>query len=381
MPITAYSRRFASELDVAQWLSRMSGIPVNSVNLIAIDDSFRRDAASDLECPSCGARGAVLVSAGVGKRSGRSVRQATFRFNAPDGGDAHDPLCDFAGGNDSSATALGLVDLNSKEWLTHEVRRLVCAGITAGVFTQSHMRAMRQWFLERRRAAQIAITLDWRIPAIVADIWRLSGKEPAVNFEPLLGDIPGFDWKAAARGVVFAKFRPLENLLRERRLWPRPEVVEASTTLVKRLHGTTTFDPTILDKEFSLANSFVDFLLFNHSAFSRQRSRCCIKGSLEPRSPLIAFASLLLFVSDWDLPEAAKGFARLASVAAESEIEGNLLGLNPFLELRPVAYIKFLQEFAPDLDPTFVPSAAVDAQAEVLRGEYEAWVLNGRPAD
>lgn len=381
MTLTAYSHRFAAELDVAQWLSRMGGIPIDSVDLRNIDDSFRRDAAGDLECPSCGARGAVLVSAGVGRRTGRSVRQATFRFNAPNGGDAHDPLCDFAGGIDSSTTPLGHVDYQSRDWLTSEIRRLVCAGIAAGVFTQGDMRAMRLWFLERRRTAQISVTLDERIPKIAVDIRRWYGIRSSIPFAPALGDVPGFDWKSAATSVVIAPFRPLEELFRSRRLWPGPNDLGPITTLVKRLQGTTTFDPTVLDKEFSAAESLVNFIFSNHSTFARRRDRCYHKQNMEPRAPLLAFASLLLFVSKWDLPTAARGFARVASATVESEVDGNLIGLNPFVELRSVALIKMLQEFAPQIDPAFVLSTAIDAQVEKMQREYEAWVLSGRPAN
>ncbi|NII55150.1 hypothetical protein [Luteibacter sp. SG786] len=377
MPLTAYSHRFAAELDLPQWLSRMTGVPLDHLRLDGFEDKWRHAAAQDLECPSCGARGAVLVAAGVDRQTRRKVRQATFRFRNPDGGDAHDPLCDFTVHDDPSSVD-GLVNFQSpRDWLTRQVRLLVCGGIHGGVFTQADMRAMRLWFFEQRQVHRVMITLDPRVPQLVKSLWRRAA--PSVPYSPSHGDIPDFDWKAVARRMAYPQADGILALLAERRIWPTDEVVAAATRLATRLRGETAFDVSVFDEKVVLANSLVDFIVDNFGAFRTKRTRCFAKNRLDRQPPLLALAALLLFTSDWNLSLAADRFARLAGFTAPPEVLGNLIGLNPFTDLRPIGLIHVLQESPVQIDPALDFEQAVSDCERDLRRAHQAWVDAGRP--
>jgi hypothetical protein len=380
MPLTAYSRRFAAELDLEQWISRVSGIPIGGVQTDAIDDRLRIEASEDLECPSCAARGAILVSAGVSKRTQRRVRQGTFRFVAPNGGDAHHPLCEFAGVDEAAAMPTALVDFQSpKDWLMRDIRRLVCAGIQIGAFTQADMRSMRLWFLEERKVSQVTLSLDPRVPGVVADIWKWHGMASRVPFAPNHGDIPGFDWQAAARADVISPFRPLTEKMIELRQWPRDELVSAASSLLRRFRGVKTFDAPVLSAKFAQTERLIDFMVSNYATLALSRRRARNKVQIATQPPCFALASLLLYVSDWDLSAAADRFTRLSMVSDVDELAGNLMGLNPFSDVQPVALIKFLQEHALDVEPSFDMTTAVNEQEAKLRAVYRSWVDAGRP--
>jgi hypothetical protein len=78
----------------------------------------------------------------------------------------------------------------------------------------------------------------------------------------------------------------------------------------------------------------------------------------------MAFAALLLFVSDWDLDAAVGRFAQIAtSSAAVDESLGNVMGLNPFHDFSAWEVLKALQE----LPPFEIPSIGVKA-------EMDAWI-------
>ncbi|HEY4293657.1 hypothetical protein [Luteibacter sp.] len=373
MPLTAYSRRFAAELDLEQWLSRV-------IRTDSIDDRLRGEAAADLECPSCAARGAILVSAGVSKRTQRRVRQGTFRFVASNGGDAHHPLCDFAGLDDSASGSAALVDFQSpKDWLTRDIRRLVCAGLQVGAFTQVDMRAMRLWFLEARKASQTTLTLDPHVPRILSDVWKWHGMVSRVPFAPSHGDIPGFNWRAAARADVLAPFHPVIEAIIKRRQWPREDIASAASSLLKKSRGVATFDASVLSEQFDQAERLIDFMISNYALLEFSRRRRGSKVDMARQPPCYALASLLLFVSDWDLSAAADRFTRLAAVSEVDELAGNLIGLNPFSDLLPIGLIKLLQEHEPAIDPSFDLKATVDAQEATLKASYQSWVDAGRP--
>ncbi|WP_448096304.1 hypothetical protein [Luteibacter yeojuensis] len=377
MPLTAYSHRFAAELDLPQWLSRMTGVPLDHLRLEGFEDNWRHAAAQDLECPSCGARGAVLVASGVDRKTRRKVRQATFRFRDPDGGDAHAPLCDFAA-HDDPASVEGLVNFQSpKDWLTRQVRVLVCGGIQAGVFTQADMRAMRLWFFQQRQSYRVEITLDPRIPELVRSIWY--SKMPSIPFSPSHGDIRDFDWRGVARRMAYPEADGLLALLAERRLWPRDDMVASATRLATRLHGQTVFDVSVFSEKLVLANSLVDFIVDSYGAFRANRTVRLAKNRVDRQPALLALASLLLFKSDWHLSSAAERFARLAAISAPPDVLGNLIGLNPFTDYWSVGLIRLLQDSPTQIDPTLDFEQAVSDCERNLRRAHQAWIDAGRP--
>jgi hypothetical protein len=373
MPLTAYSRRFAIEMDVGQWISRVDEQPVNSLDLTNIAPRLRLSAHEDLECPSCEARGPTLVSAGVNRR-GRIVSQATFRFRDSQGGDAHDPFCDFADNEKEQTSAECLIDLRSaRDRITAQVRRLVCAGLETQTFTPADMRAMRLWFLDQRRSARVHLRLDPRIPPVVRELMRRSYSATVMPFEPAHGNIPGFDWGAAALERVLRPLRPLMDSLSEARLSPSNDTVTKAVQLLHVGGDAMVFDVSTLAPQFQMANQLVQFIAETYGPLRGGKQSWFNETYQEPRPALLALASLLLFVSQWNLSQAAARFACFASHNPSDETVGNLIGLNPFAHWHPVRLIKALQDSEIAIDPTFDLNAAVSVEVASLKREHAAW--------
>lgn len=376
MPLTAYSQRFAVEMDVRQWMSRIEGQPLDTVDVVNIDARFRPPALQDLRCPSCEAQGAVLVSAGVG-RAGRIVSQATFRFQDSLGGDAHDPLCDFAGTNDRSATADGLIDLRaSRDPITAIVRRLVCAGLETSAFSPADMRNMRLWFLGQRRDARVRLQLDPRIPPVVGQLYRRR-TTTVLPYEPAYFNIPGFDLRAAAEERVLRPYRALLDSLLKSRLIPTADTVDRAVRLLTQSPGADVFDATILAAHFLKAAELAHFIAEAYGPLRKCKKRWFNHVYSEPRPALLALAAVLLFLNDWDVPRAADAFASLASHEPSDEAAGNLIGLNPFAQWHPVGLIKALQESTIAINPNLNIGASVSAELERMKQEHAAWTQVG----
>lgn len=158
MPITAYSKEAAREVDLEQWLMLNHYSIVDDPLLVRMPAELRAKAARDIECSGCRAHGAVLVATGRERGVGRSVSQGHFRFSYTGGTNPHDPLCDFYFDEKVPRDTDYLVNFASdKSALTRVVRDLVCRGIHAGRFGQPDVRRMRLWFLDEKAAHAIPL--------------------------------------------------------------------------------------------------------------------------------------------------------------------------------------------------------------------------------
>ena len=86
MPITAYSKKFKSELDVEQFKNRYNDL-IEKPDLA----QFVKD---DIECSCCGVSGARIIKEGISSKNNLKVKQTHFAFKNENGGDAHRVFCD-----------------------------------------------------------------------------------------------------------------------------------------------------------------------------------------------------------------------------------------------------------------------------------------------
>ena len=75
MPITAYSKEAAREVDLEQWLTLNHYSIKDDPLLERMPAELREKAARDIECSGCIAHGAMLVAVGRQRGVGRSVSQ------------------------------------------------------------------------------------------------------------------------------------------------------------------------------------------------------------------------------------------------------------------------------------------------------------------
>ena len=203
MPATAFSVRFARELDVDQLAILMTGQQPTSARdgaelLSASGDAIR----SDIQCSSCGKFGAHIVRSARSRASRAILRQAHFRFVDPNGGDAHHPFCEFHGNEETRSAQDSLLDFGSeKSAETRAIRLLVYKGIEQGIFDQRRIRDMRQWFFDLKSATRFTVSMP-----LEAISWAHAlQRHPHYQrwpFHPSQAEMPAFDWKAAAKKTV-----------------------------------------------------------------------------------------------------------------------------------------------------------------------------------
>ncbi|MBW5284220.1 hypothetical protein [Burkholderia gladioli] len=376
MTYTAYSLHLEGEFDVEQLLRRVLGIPPEApLDLSAArEQQAVAEAITHLECPSCFARGATIVREGRSGSSGtgRVVRQPHFRFVGEGDRTAHHPLCDFFDNERPNAPRAGGVDFgDSKSALTRAVGRLVCVGIERGEFTQSDMRALRKWNFDLRCEHQFRITRTSDAAKWCKNI--IGYRRPdAPRFQPQFGDLPDFNWRAAASAELSAQYPTVAGLFELRRLFGWGEAMERAIALMKRSAGATVFDPTPMEAHYARTIELARFAQSHWEPL--QRVRRDITGG-DPKSfPILALCALLLSVSQWDLDRAAsKLTALIAAPAPQDATLGNIIGLNPFHDVPALRLVKAVQDATSGVTSTFDYEAALKAEVDRLKALHAAY--------
>lgn len=337
MPITAFSASTGHELDVMQLLSRlgMSAELLQGQGLSHIPDVLRTIIREDMECPCCFAIGAEVVREGR-SASGKVIRQPCFRF--PE----HKSHCDYARSDDAKELSDSLIRFGSdRSEMTRIVGRLVCGAIHSGVVGQSSIRDMRKWFFAKKIDNSFVVSVKPATVRWAIDLSRTIGISFGKNFKvsPALGAVPGFDWKNTARLNVIEKYRSISDAVWKMRLHAYGGKIE---TIAKQRAGQTLFDPTPLREKYQLARELAWFISHNYTP-ARQHTKFNSYDGLS--DAMLAFAALLLFVSDWQMDDAIERFALSANAAAVADKNlGNVVGLNPFHEYEVLHALKGLED-------------------------------------
>lgn len=373
MPLTAFSSSRELELDVEQLLDRLAVETDHAAPLKGevIPEVWKVHISTDLECPSCFSKGAELVRAGRSKTDGQTVRQAYFRFPQSPSSAGHHPFCDFSGNVSAGFIPENLVQFSSpKDGISRAVRELVCKGIELKVFSQWDVRAMRKWFFEQKLSSQFTVTLDPRLPEWLESLqryrsWSYRHELAGLKLTKEVLSVPGFDFQAAASMELTRRYQPILQAAHDKRIFLRGERGRIEK-LAADFYGKPVFDPTVLRPHYERTRGVAEFICSNYAPMSRFVKEHAPLSSLKNPKYLMAFAALLLFVSDWDLDVAVGRFAQIAtSSVAVDESLGNVMGLNPFHDFSAWGTLKALQE----LPPVEIPSIEV-------KSEMDAWIVN-----
>ncbi|MFR0675497.1 hypothetical protein ACLUUI_16185 [Enterobacterales bacterium AW_CKDN230030176-1A_HGKHYDSX7] len=344
MPLTAFCVSRQQELDVDQLLQIFTDHHQRPKlkRSEPIPDLWKQAIYADIECPACFAKGAEVVRATSSKVTGEAVKQAYFRF--PGG---HHPFCDFAALPPGEAPE-GLVQFSAtaRDGLSRAVRDLVCKGIHLGVLDQAKIRNMREWFHYKKVSAVFQVTLDPKIfqwvAAVQAAAWPVRYQPQWLTVNNVLLDVPGFQLDTAMKVMLARRHESLLTYLSERAVMLRP----LAGRLEKLMNANScklVFDPTTLKVEYDATQELARFISHHYHPVHRALGRNYF--DVKASKALMAFAALLLFISNWDLNKAASLFAQIASfrVGVDQNL-GNVMGLNPFHDYDAWAALKALQE-------------------------------------
>jgi hypothetical protein len=364
------------ELDVEQLLVQLALETGSSTPLKGegVPQGWKAHISTDLECPSCFSIGAEIVRAGKSKTGGHVVRQAYFRFSPSAESAGHHSFCDFSGNVPAGFIPENLVQFSTpKDGASRAVRELVCQGIGLKLFNQWDIRAMRKWFFEQKVASRFTVTLDPRLTAWLDSLqrhrtWHYNEELEGLTLTKEVLSVPGFDFRAAASKELTRRYRPILDALRHNCIFFNPDRARIEK-LAADYQGQLVFDPTVLRPQYEQTRALAEFIVSNHEPFARSIKTYDPLASLKNPKYLMAFAALLLFISNWNLDAAVGRFAQIAtSTGLVDESLGNVIGLNPFHDFSAWASLKALQEL-PQLHAFEVPKIGV-------KEEMEAWIAS-----
>lgn len=381
MPITAYSKDAAREVDLEQWLTLNQYSIKDDPLLERMPAELREKATRDIECCGCRAHGAMLVAVGRQRGVGRSVSQGHFRFGTAGGANPHHPLCDFYFDEQAPRNADHFVNFASdKSTFTRVVRDLVCRGIRAGHVGQGDIRRMRLWFLDEKTAHAMPLDvtpelLNW---CVDMDAARFARELP---FQPEHGQMPGFDWAEAAKSEWRRRNAELFDE-RPMRVHFRSETIERALKLIELKGGATVLDPTGLREKYEAVVQLSEFaaLYIYHLVGTRPKTYWRIEGLKSAGRGLQALCALLLFMNNWDIAGASSAFARLTALPpAVDGTEGNVMGLNPFHDYEAWQILHVARQVAARRTDARSVSEQIGAIKTELHTAHLEWLAKAKP--
>ena len=117
-----------------------------------------------------------------------------------------------------------------------------------------------------------------------------------------------------------------------------------------------------------MTQNLAEFICVNHAPLAKLGNDNAPLTSLKKTKYLLAFAALLLFISEWELNTAVGKLARIVSASVPlDETLGNVMGLNPFHDFEAWAMLKILRELS-----------NIKVPALTVKKELEAWITDTR---
>lgn len=367
MPKTAFSSRFARELDPEQLLEL-----IGAASIDALTPEQRQQIRVDVVCSSCGASGAQIVKESEARGTSTKIRQPHFRFTGPNGQDAHNKFCEFnaEASKESKDPLINFATERSAE--TRFVRSLVCKGMENGIFDQGAIRGMRQWFFDLKSETRVRISataeaIEW--------MEKLSShpRHRRWPFHPCHAEMPNFDWRKAARHQFTEDHIDLMEWLFERmRASSFPRAFSRAKTLSDEHFDQEVFDRSVL-KPFYEKTVDLAYFIAENSDFPKKLRPDYYRIQGAP-VPLLALCALLLFVSDWNLDDSIELCARLiAAPSASDETLGNVIGLNPFHDYLAWETLAVASELAAKSPGEFEYDGILQAIEARIREEHKLW--------
>ncbi|MFM5353975.1 hypothetical protein [Aeromonas dhakensis] len=372
MSLTAYSRMFKRELQVSQ----LKELFENSKPTISGD--FKDFVKADVECSSCLARGAIVVREGK-DASGRVVKQEHFAFRDASGGDPHQKYCDHYTGSDKvkSADNDALFDFRkSNSPITEKIKAMVCIGIENNIFSQQDIRDMREWYINLRTDATTKFEISHHLVNMANTAFRLYFKKPGLNkyVENRTKSISrDFDLDEEVYTSLLFKhphYR-FNNIEAQDKRWLNDarlsEVRKKAMQIIKLNNGELSFNRLELSDKVILTFRLASKIRESEDTLSSALS----KSSTFRNNPLMALASLLLFVSEWDFEVASTKFNKILGIGrANDQTAGNVIGLNPFIHHSAWSIVQILDKIRRENNDDTDYEKAFENEKERLKKVY-----------
>lgn len=372
MSLTAYSRTFKRELQVSQ----LKELFENSKP--AISGEFKDFVKADVECSSCLARGATIVREGKDSR-GIVVKQEHFAFRDASGGDPHQKYCDHYTGPDKvkSSDNDALFDFRkSNSPITEIIRTMVCIGIERNIFSQQDIRDMREWYIKLRTNATTRFEISHHLVNMANTAFRLHFKTPGLNkyVENRAKSISrDFDLdEEVYKSLVFKNphYR-FNNISAQDKRWLNDarlaEVRKKAMQVIKLNNGELSFNRLELSDKVILTFRLASEIRNTTSSLSELLPQ----SSTFRNNPLMALASLLLFISEWDFDVASAKFKKILEIGQANDLTaGNVIGLNPFIHHSAWSIVQILDKIRRESNDTTDYQEAFDNEKERLKKVY-----------
>jgi len=330
MAITVFSKTLNRELD----LEKLNEFYEENIK----DDlflDFRSFVSSDVLCPSCRVDGAILVI------SPDSKRQKHVTFKNSKGQSAHLENCDLEKYLEKTDTTLG-VELKSKENIevTRVIRKYICAGIELNFFDQSDIEKMRNWTLEMRSKKDFLVEDNFHYLNLLHFLMiRRDRNSYRYTTNPQPKKLAPKDIEIEVYKSLAHKIETPEIPSEYQELASYKTVVKKAISLIKSKKGTYCFDPTILEKKYETVLRLSPSVMANKTL----RDKLGMRGKSKT---IMAYCSLLLFVSDWDGKKALEKHKEIIKLKeVKDDFSGNVIGgEHPFSDYDAWKLLKFVSD-------------------------------------
>ncbi|AFZ28605.1 hypothetical protein Cylst_6387 (plasmid) [Cylindrospermum stagnale PCC 7417] len=360
MAITVYSQRFQREIDIEQLLSLLGhdfGL-IKTKNKI-LSKLEKDEICQDVLCPICRSKGdgGKIVLA-------PTLQQVHFKF------DVHEYFCDDNKSQQKKGQKGRDVDFGKdRSNETKIIRELVTKGIEQKIISQQIISDMRKYFYEAKVKYQYKMdisidALQWFYHLKCSKRKSLNISNIKLKFNPLHAQLPDFDWRLAAEIFFINENHNLIEMANDCYWEDPPKTFNKIQKIIKNTQDSLVFDVKELEIPYRNTIKLSDFIVYNLAIKNSQG------WHLTNSNIVLAFAALLLYISNWDIESA---ILKLINIVKSPNVtdrnSGNVIGLNPFYDFEVWASISKIREVAKASKKGFDYNAQIKTIEEQLKNE------------
>lgn len=376
MPTTAFSKTFNGEFQVNQ----LENLHKSNMEKLNLSPDFRTFVKMDVKCPCCNVEKAVVVSEGYSANSKVPVKQAHFAFKNNDGVDSHLKFCDFYTGKDKEVMVTNdcLVRFReSNDLVTQIIRKFICAGIENSIFSQSEILSMRQWFFELKSSKSLYIEESRIEIKVLREMLHneYKGKKSYkfINNQDEFFNIDEEVYKFLSHKLPKIGL-PDRNKIEDNwnyYLLTRKTITDKAIRISVKDDKTYTYDRNLLKDEYRKAAHVAYKIIISNPELKNKYGRNAHTKASKVNS-IMAYAALLLFISDWDVDAAIKmHHDKIASINEVKNMDlGNAIGINPFVYYQEWTVLKFVSEWKKNFEKFDLNHEFEMAKKELLEYYY-----------
>lgn len=363
MAITSFSIKFDRELDASQYLQLLGYDIEQDPELRFVDKNLRNFIHNDLMCPSCGIKGAVLVSGAKGQLSEKNLKQPHFRFIANDGSDIHDEYCDLREikpFKDISCEKINF--LESKSLATKLIGEYVSKAIYNGFLNRQDIAKFRVWHMNIKNKNMVKLSLREDKILHYSTIYYRRNRN-FYEFHPKLGEVKNLNWKIYALDRIATKSMAIFEEVSKH---TNSSVKEEDLNKFLKKHELI-FDVRFLSDKYKL--------MLKLKSFISRNSEVDFKTKYE-LSFLDAFTGVLLYVNNWDYQKSLFMFIDILNAKCGNGVfTDNIVALNPFKDFQMLESILNMNDVNEWLLTKDELDIEIKKEVETLKSEYEIWKL------